>query len=988
MKKKLKFLFPLDAQFFAGIGFTTGGEEQLVKDALSDDPLMKQILEATSAIALLAIKKNLANTPLTEVDRSIYYEAIDARARADFSTWRIEEAAKQEEAEKEKPNMGFKVENATVTVATDAVEPRFSVLTDSADDQRELCLSRAVPITDNAGQPTGWYRQPVSKVDAINGNNRLYPKSVYQAALDELKKSGFPYAGEHPHPRSYKGADGRVLFDSSVPNQAVVFRDATIDQNGVVWAEYKPLATDMGKQVQAMLDAGLPIGFSNRMSGDIVTTTVQGKNVGVAKRLSLYTWDVVLNPAEPEAFTTPEALTDTAMSVILDSISKEENTVKFLQMTLSQLKAWKAENPGHADMTLCDQAIELKEKAENAEAITDELEKLRREKAEREQREEAERKKAAAQQALTDAVAALPYDQKVKDGLLQKGSVITDAAEVDAFIQRERAFVDSLVVGQRLSALGVPQAGRAAVIEPNVQVGAEGQPWKPIVDNLQAAMDDVIRSKTGAIPDPELRKANLAILDRTLKQMERENNPEFKKYMQSLTDSAAAINNGAITDSAVSTTGDFAQAAIISNALMTQAWQDLNFLQLVMAEGFGGTTYKVPVEILSADLYSQDDLVVGELDGIPTEGATTSLLEFGAEWIKRGTVVTKEAMVEMQSGPFRYDVLARNLANLPMLFQRYLDQRFSLEMLHVADEYQAKVVNNEAVAETEIEAGDSSNVPFGSNAAFVVKLLCGQAAGSYNPKLVPTIVRPRIRPFIDPAGQRQTTVANNIIVKQGSKTLTRGTWDPVTGQIKNGDYAVDFEKGKVYFTAESGVDTTNRPTISYSYATNISFFDLSVPNGVEPSKYFNRLLERFDYEKAYMGSAPRYVTPDFAIGSLNAMVNLKISELFYKWASPEGTRLLQGRMWFADRNGLNLGEINAPWAAGDSRILLGKINATRFGVGSPMQIEGPEPYYDANGKLTSAKQYYATEQISIATPLVTDKNGIVYNPPYRTIKFV
>ncbi|WP_340701663.1 hypothetical protein [Brevibacillus borstelensis] len=983
MKKKLKFLFPLNAQFFANIGFTAEENNEPVKDALSDDPLMKQILEATSAIALLAIKKNLANTPLTEVDRRIYYEAIDARARADFSTWCIEEAAKQEQEEKEnKPSIGFAASN---TVHTDSLEPKFSVIMDSSEESKEVCISKVVPITDSSGKSTGWYKSVVSKVDSVNGNLCIYPKSVYSQALDALKKSGFPYTGENPHPRSYRSKNGKVQFDSVLENQAVVFRDAYIDNDSNVIAEWKPMDTPKGRIIQAMLDEGKPIGFSNRMTGSTVEKTVNGRQVKVARSLDIRVWDPVLNPAEEAAFSLPEPIVDSAMEQILDSLSKEDKKMNFLDMTLEELRVWKKANSGHADMALCDAAIATKEKEQ---ALTDELELLRKEKEERARQEEAERKKKEAIQTLTDAVAALPYDQKVKDGLLQKGSVITDAAEVDSFIQREREFVDSLVIDQRLGALGVPNAGRAAIIEPSVQVGAEGQPWKPIVDNLQAAMDDVIRSKTGAIPDPELRKANLAIMDRALKQMERENNQEFKKYVQSLTDSAAAINDGAITDSAVSTTGDFAQAAIISNALMTQAWQDLNFLQLVMAEGFGGTTYKVPVEILSTDLYSQDDLVVGELDGIPTEGATTSLLEFGAEWIKRGTVVTKEAMVEMQSGPFRYDVLARNLANLPMRFQRYLDQRFSLEMLHVADEYQAKVVSNEAVAETEIEAADSSNVPFGSNAAFVVKLLCGQAAGSYNPKLVPTIVRPRIRPFIDPAGQRQSTVANNIIAKQGSKTLTRGTWDPVTGQIKNGDYAVDFEKGKVYFTADSGVDTTNRPTISYSYATNISFFDLSVPNGVEPSKYFNRLLERFDYEKAYMGSAPRYVTPDFAIGSLNAMVNLKISELFYKWASPEGTRLLQGRMWFADRNGLNLGEINAPWAAGDSRILLGKINATRFGVGSPMQIEGPEPYYDANGKLTSAKQYYATEQISIATPLVTDKNGIVYNPPYRTIKFV
>nr|WP_187351617.1 hypothetical protein [Brevibacillus laterosporus] len=52
-------------------------------------------------------------------------------------------------------------------------------------------------------------------------------------------------------------------------------------------------------------------------------------------------------------------------------------------------------------------------------------------------------------------------------------------------------------------------------------------------------------------------------------------------------------------------------------------------------------------------------------------------------------------------------------------------------------------------------------------------------------------------------------------------------------------------------------------------------------------------------QKAYMGSAPRYVTPDFLLGSLNAMSPIKKAELFYRYASPNGTNLLQGDMYFA-----------------------------------------------------------------------------------------
>lgn len=76
----------------------------------------------------------------------------------------------------------------------------------------DFCLEKAETILDEQGQKSGWYKQIVAKVDNINGNNNLYPKQVYQDALEELKKQGFPYAGEHPHPTPYRGADGKIAL--------------------------------------------------------------------------------------------------------------------------------------------------------------------------------------------------------------------------------------------------------------------------------------------------------------------------------------------------------------------------------------------------------------------------------------------------------------------------------------------------------------------------------------------------------------------------------------------------------------------------------------------------------------------------------------------------------------------------------------------------------------------------------------------------------
>ncbi|MDN9011104.1 hypothetical protein [Brevibacillus laterosporus] len=972
--------FEMNLQYFSKIGFVSG--EEPIKDALKDDQLMQQILEASSAIALLSIKRNLANTPLTEVDRQIYYEAIHAKCRSEFGYYDVEEAAQIEKVNS-KPNLGFAVESEKMTIVTDASEPVMGAVTDSAGEAVDVCVSKAVAIVDQAGKTSGWYKQIVAKVDAINGNMRLYPRGTYEHALKKLKSAGFPYAGEHPHPRSYLTAQGKTMFDSKIPNQCVKFRDAYIDDSGYVWAEYKTIDTDMGRQVQTMIDEGLPIGFSNRMTGVMVPINLHGKTVKVPKSLDIKTWDVLLNPAESESYHSPIALTDSAICEILDSL-KEEEPLNFFTMTLSALKDWKKQNPGHADMAVCDAAIEAKEKEQ---ALTDELEKLRLEKQTREQQEEANRKKKEAQKALVDAVNELSYDKQVKDGLLQKGAAITDASEVASFIDTEKAFVDAIQIDRQKQSLGI-SSGRAAIVNQEVQVGAEGQPWKPIMDNLMAAFDDRLRStERNFHVDTEMRKANTEILDRVMAKMERDNHEQYRRHMQDLTDSAQSIENGAITDSAMSSTGDFAQAALISRAFMYQVWQDLKFAQLAMAEPFSGSTYKIPVEFQGHDLYTQDDFVTGEYEGIVTEGVETFFLEFAAEWFKRGTLLSKEALTELQSGPMNYDSLARNLANLAARFQRVKDQKLGLEMIHVSDEYNAKTVTDEKVEVAEFTKA-SGNVPSGSNVAFIATMLCGNPSGTVT-KQVPPIVRPRTKVWLDQFGRKQSAIVNDIVVKVGSTVLQRGTWDPIKKLINNGDYAIDFENAKAYFTESSRVSESKLPTLTYAYATNVSFFDLTVPTSYNgrSSLYYNKLLEQLDYEKAYMGSAPRYVTPDFALGSLNAMVNLKNAELFYKWASPEGTNLLKGKMWFADRNGLDIGEMNTPWAAGDQRILLGKVNATRLGIGSPMAIEGPEAYYDPKTtRITSARQYFATEQVAIATPLVIDDAGNTYNPPYRTIK--
>ncbi|MEY8322116.1 hypothetical protein AAK894_13775 [Lachnospiraceae bacterium 46-61] len=831
----------------------------------------------------------------------------------------------------------------------------------------DFYIEKADAILDELGQKSGWYKQIVAKVDFLNGNDRLYPKQVYQYALEELKREGFPYAGEHPHPKPYRGTDGNIYFTTSIPHSAVKFRDAYIDEQNNVWAEYKPLDTEMGRQVKTFLDNGLPIGFSNRMRGTSRKENRNGKVVQIAKKLKLYTWDVVLNPAEKSALQLP---------IVLDEI--EEENMDFFDMSLKELEKWKEQNKNAEknETALCDSVIALKKQAEYAEqkvqAMNEEI--------------ETKKQKEETQKILLDEVEKLNYTKNVKNAILKKGASISDKENMKKFLKQEKDFLDALEIENKLRELGMTkQQGRTKAIV------TEGKEFS-ILDSMMEEMDKELQKKNNSFfIDKELRKANSAIVDSVLKSMERKKDKETKIFLDALKKEKNAYLDE--TTPVIADTGAFAQSANISLAILKQAWQDIQFLQLCMVEGFSGSTYKMPVEFQSHDLYSEDDFAVGELDSIPTENVQTFLLEFGAQWLKKGFIVTKEAQKELLSGTMRYDVIAANAASIANRFQRIIDRMISTEMLARADEYGAKQVAEETVSVSEVEElTEGKNIPEGSNAKWKVNLLCGNTS-PLSAVCVAPIVRPRKTVWLDQYGRKQEDFINTIVVKNSSgKVLTEGIFIRSKCLIadKNGkvaDYAVDFENACIYFKKEA-ISKTALPKVSYSYATNIVYFNLAMPKALEnyPARYYNGLLELIDTQKAYMGSTPRYVTPDFCIGSLNAMTMLKQAELFYQKCSPNGTTLC-GEGYFAKRNGIDLVEHNIPWAAGDGRILLGKKNAVRVGMGSPYELEGPYPYIAEDGQYTSAKMYFATQQIAINTPLVIDEKHVQYHPPFRTIKF-
>ncbi len=960
--------------------FNTKSEQlkDILDNLLSVDTLINEIVNCSTASELMLVQNKIDEIPLTRLERRVYQEVIDCICSDKFDTYSVKRAV---EEEKRKILQAY---SASINDVVQNVKMGI-VLVDNANSF-DVCVSNPIAIIDEStGEKSGWYKQIVSKVDAINDNVRLYPKYIYQPALDELKKAGFPNAGEHPHPPSYIGADGKTRFQTSIPNSAVKFRDAYIDSSGNVWAEYKTLATEMGKQVQEFIDNNLPFGFSNRMLGTTIKKTINDNVIDVASSLKLLTWDVVLNPAEADTFSKPIEITD----AIKEYLNKGAKNMNFFEMSLEELYEWKNNNKSDNNIALCDQIIAIKEKEKKAEERVKELQdeiKLN------EEIKNKELKKVEAQKLLVDEVNKLTYDEKTKTAIVNRGKDLADSKDVKDFIKHQQEFVDEIIINTNLKNLGIPQSdnkGKATIIINDIN------PVTPIIDGLMSEMDRELQKKDPNFKiDKNLREANKAIIDNALKQLERENIKDYKEFMKQLNDSIKAFTDSSTP--AIGTTGEFAQSASISLAILYQTWQDSKFLQLALTEGFSGTTFKMPVEFQSHDLFTEDDFSVGELDGIPTESIQTFILEFGAQWLKRGFIITKEAEKEMLTGPLRYDVIARNSASIAARFNRIIDKMISTEMIARADEYQAKQVKSELVASSEFEELIGGvNAPIETNAKSRVKLLCGNTSPLTASSVVAPVVRPRVSVWLDPKGRKQQELINEIIVKVSNIVLNQGSWNSSKGQIVNigntiAQYAVDYENSMIYFV-EGVISSSSLPTIEqYSYATNLAYFNLTVPTILTdfPARYYNKLLEMIDIQKAYMGSVPRFITPDFLLGSLNAMVPLKQAELFYQRALPDGTSLLGGEMYFGRRNGIELGEHNTPWVAGDNRLLLGKRNAVRVGMGSPYDLEGPFPHIAGEGKgYTSAKEYFATQQIAINTPLVIDENGTQYHPPFRTIKY-
>lgn len=134
----------------------------------------------------------------------------------------------------------------------------------------------------------------IQEADALNGNGRIYPKSILEREMKNYQKliEGRRALGELDHP------DTSVV---ELKNASHLITEVWWDGNNVM-GKLECLNTPAGKTLRALAESGVGIGISSRGLGSV---RQQGKHVMVEDDYSLICFDVVSDPSAPGAFMKP-----------------------------------------------------------------------------------------------------------------------------------------------------------------------------------------------------------------------------------------------------------------------------------------------------------------------------------------------------------------------------------------------------------------------------------------------------------------------------------------------------------------------------------------------------------------------------------------------------------------------------------------------------------------------------------------------------------
>ena len=295
-------------------------------------------------------------------------------------------------------------------------------------------IEQALTITEAQGAGPRRIKAVGITADVVNGNGRRYPRRVLAEAVARLNghlhesngQGNLIATGEAEHP-SDKGGRANIL------ETVVKWQAASLDAPGRVLLEGVILPTAKGRDVQVLVEAGVPIGVSMRGYGSSRSVQEGGESVQEITELTIRGFDLVAQPSDPNGAIT-EAQAGKAEQVQEAQVNEEEK--KALEESKRETERQLAE----AQKALADQAKALEE-------------------AQRAQTELAQRKAAeAVEAAITEATKDLKWGDALNKSFTEslRAAKPQTPEAVRALAEAKRGEYDGIAAAIKLGGMGKP----------------------------------------------------------------------------------------------------------------------------------------------------------------------------------------------------------------------------------------------------------------------------------------------------------------------------------------------------------------------------------------------------------------------------------------------------------------------------------------------------------------------------------------------------
>jgi len=271
--------------------------------------------------------------------------------------------------------------------------------------------------------------------DVVNGNGRRYPRRVLAEAVARLNshlhesngQGNFIATGEAEHPTD-KGGRASIL------ETVVKWQTASLDAPGRVLLEGVILPTAKGRDVQVLVENGVPIGVSMRGYGSSRTVQESGESVTEVTELTIRGFDLVAQPSDPNGAITEAEADQGGANTLQEATNVNEEERKALEEANRKAQQELEE----AKKALADQAKTLEE-------------------AQRAQAELAERKaQEAVEAAITEATKDLKYGDALNKSFTEslRAAKPQTAEAVKALVEAKRVEYDGIAAAVRMSGMG------------------------------------------------------------------------------------------------------------------------------------------------------------------------------------------------------------------------------------------------------------------------------------------------------------------------------------------------------------------------------------------------------------------------------------------------------------------------------------------------------------------------------------------------------